>query len=340
MDTSDNSARDPVRDPGVLLDVRDLRIHFRSEEGLVRAVDGVSFQLRPGETLGLVGESGCGKTVSSLAILKLLEVPPAEYRGGEIVFEGRDLLKTGEKEMRRLRGKVISMIFQEPMTSLNPILSIGSQVAEVLTGHQKMKPAEARERTIELLGMVGIHSPRQRIDDYPHQLSGGMRQRVMIALALACNPKILIADEPTTALDVTIQAQILDLMMELQSGLGTSILLITHDMGIIAETANQVAVMYAGRIVEKAAVDAIFENPRHPYTQSLLRCIPRIDEENRPRRLAEIPGRVPDLCRLPPGCLFRERCPVAEDACREHRPELLPVEPGHMVACRIAQREG
>ena len=340
MDTSDNSAGDPVRDPDVLLDVRDLRIHFRSEEGLVRAVDGVSFQLRPGETLGLVGESGCGKTVSSLAILKLLEVPPAEYRGGEIVFEGRDLLKTSEKEMRRLRGKVISMIFQEPMTSLNPILSIGSQVAEVLTGHQKMKATEARERTIELLGMVGIHSPRQRIDDYPHQLSGGMRQRVMIALALACNPKILIADEPTTALDVTIQAQILDLMMGLQSGLGTSILLITHDMGIIAETANQVAVMYAGRIVEKAAVDAIFENPRHPYTQSLLRCIPRIDEENRPRRLAEIPGRVPDLCRLPPGCLFRERCPVAEDACREHRPELLPVEPGHMVACRIAQREG
>jgi oligopeptide/dipeptide ABC transporter ATP-binding protein len=256
------------------------------------------------------------------------------------MFEGRDLLKSSEKEMRRLRGKVISMIFQEPMTSLNPILSIGFQVGEVLTRHQKMRPAAARKRTIELLGMVGIHSPRQRIDDYPHQLSGGMRQRVMIALALACNPKILIADEPTTALDVTIQAQILDLMMELQSRLGTSILLITHDMGVIAETASQVAVMYAGRIVEKAPVQAIFENPLHPYTRSLLRCIPRIDEENRPRRLAEIAGRVPDLCRLPPGCLFRERCPVAEDACREHRPELLPVEPGHMVACRIAQGKG
>jgi oligopeptide/dipeptide ABC transporter ATP-binding protein len=340
MDTSHSSARNPVSDPGILLDVRDLRINFRSEEGIVRAVDGVSYQLRPGETLGLVGESGCGKTVSSLAILKLLEVPPAEYRGGEIIFDGRDLLNTSEKEMRRLRGKVISMIFQEPMTSLNPILSIGSQVAEVLTAHQKMGPGQARERTIELLSMVGIHSPRQRVADYPHQLSGGMRQRVMIALALACNPKILIADEPTTALDVTIQAQILDLMMGLQSSLGTSILLITHDMGVIAETARTVAVMYAGRIVEKADVHAIFGNPLHPYTQSLLRCIPRIDEEHRPRRLAEIPGRVPNLCFLPPGCLFRDRCPAAADACRLDRPKLLPVEPGHSVACWVAQRAG
>jgi oligopeptide/dipeptide ABC transporter ATP-binding protein len=340
MDTLLSSGRHPVKDPGVLLDVRDLRIHFRSEEGLVRAVDGVSFQLRPGETLGLVGESGCGKTVSSLAILKLLEVPPAQYRGGEILFDGRDLLKTDEKDMRRLRGKVISMIFQEPMTSLNPVISIGSQVGEVLTVHQKMRPREARGRTVELLSMVGISSPRQRLDDYPHQLSGGMRQRVMIALALACNPKVLIADEPTTALDVTIQAQILDLMLELQSSLGTSVLLITHDMGVIAETARQVAVMYAGRIVEQADVKAIFENPLHPYTRSLLRCIPRIDEDVRPRRLAEIPGRVPDLCRLPPGCLFRDRCPAAEAACREHPPELLPVAPGHLVACRVAREKG
>ncbi len=327
-------------DHNILLDVRDLRIHFHSEEGLVRAVDGVSYQLHPGETLGLVGESGCGKTVSSLAILKLLEVPPADYHGGEIIFEGKDLLKSSEKELRRLRGKAISMIFQEPMTSLNPIISIGSQVGEVLTAHQKMRPRQAHERTIELLSMVGIHSPRQRADEYPHQLSGGMRQRVMIALALACNPKILIADEPTTALDVTIQAQILDLMMELQSGLGTSILLITHDMGVIAETASQVAVMYAGRIVEKADVHTIFQTPLHPYTQSLLRCIPRIDEENRPRRLVEIPGRVPNLCFLPPGCLFRERCPVAEDSCRERRPELLPVEEGHWVGCWVVQERG
>jgi len=327
-------------DHNILLDVRDLRIHFHSEEGLVKAVDGVSFQLHAGETLGLVGESGCGKTVSSLAILKLLEVPPAEYHGGEIIFEGRDLLKTSEKEMRSLRGKVISMIFQEPMTSLNPIMAIGSQVGEVLTAHQKISPNEARERTIDLLNMVGIHSPEQRLDDYPHQLSGGMRQRVMIAVALACNPKILIADEPTTALDVTIQAQILELMMELQTNLGTSILLITHDMGVIAETASQVAVMYAGRIVEKADIHTIFKNPLHPYTQSLLRCIPRIDDENRPRRLAEIPGRVPNLCFLPPGCPFFERCQVGESLCREQRPELLPVEKGHLVSCWIVQRSG
>jgi peptide/nickel transport system ATP-binding protein/oligopeptide transport system ATP-binding protein len=327
-------------DPSLLLDVRDLRIHFHSEEGLVRAVDGVSYRLHPGETLGLVGESGCGKTVSSLAILKLLEVPPAEYHGGAIIFEGRDLLKSSEKEMRSLRGKVISMIFQEPMTSLNPVIAIGDQVSEVLTAHEKIRPKEARARTIDLLSMVGIHSPAQRVDDYPHQLSGGMRQRVMIALALACNPKVLIADEPTTALDVTIQAQILELMRKLQSELGTSILLITHDMGVIAETASQVAVMYAGRIVEQADIHTIFKNPLHPYTQSLLRCIPRMDEENRPRRLPEIPGRVPNLWLLPPGCPFLERCQIGESRCRELKPQLLPVENGHWVSCWAVQGSG
>ncbi len=324
----------------ILLDLKNLRTYFRVKEGLVRAVDGVSFQLRKGEILGLVGESGSGKTVSSLSILKLLDVPPAEYWGGEIIFDGRDLLKAREKEMRRIRGQAISMIFQEPMTSLNPVISIGSQVGEVLLTHQKMGRNEARERTFELLNMVGIPSPRQRVADYPHQLSGGMRQRVMIALALACNPKILIADEPTTALDVTIQAQILDLMMALQSDLGTSILLITHDMGVIAETATRVAVMYAGRIVEKADVHTIFKTPLHPYTQNLLRCIPRIDEKDRPRRLAEIPGRVPNLRLLPSGCAFRDRCQVSEGRCREERPELRPVEANHLVSCWVVQKSG
>jgi peptide/nickel transport system ATP-binding protein len=324
----------------ILLDVRNLRTYFRIKEGLVRAVDGVSFQLRQGETLGVVGESGSGKTVSSLSILKLLDVPPAEYWGGEIIFEGRDLLKASEKEMRRVRGQAISMIFQEPMTSLNPVIAIGSQVGEVLLTHQKMTHKEAHKRTIELLNMVGIPSPSQRVDEYPHQLSGGMRQRVMIALALACNPKILIADEPTTALDVTIQAQILDLMLALQSDLGTSILLITHDMGVIAETATRVAVMYAGRIVEGADIRTIFKNPLHPYTQSLLRCIPRIDVASRPRRLAEIPGRVPNLRFLPSGCAFRDRCHVSEDRCREERPEILPVGQDHLVSCWLAQKNG
>jgi len=324
----------------VLLEVKDLQIYFHLKEGLVKAVDGISYQLRQGEVLGLVGESGCGKTVSSLSILKLLEVPPAEYHGGEIIFDGRDLLKAGEKEMRSVRGKSISMIFQEPMTSLNPLIPIGIQVGEVLVAHHVMSAQEARERSIELLNRVGIHSPRQRVDDYPHQLSGGMRQRVMIALALACNPKILIADEPTTALDVTIQAQILDVMMGLQSDLGTSILLITHDMGVIAETASRVAVMYAGRIVEKADVRTTFKNPLHPYTRSLLRCIPRMDKEDRPQRLTEIPGRVPNLSFLPPGCAFFNRCGVREERCRKQAPALLPVEPGHWVSCWPVQGSG
>jgi oligopeptide/dipeptide ABC transporter ATP-binding protein len=321
----------------VLLEIRNLQIYFHVKEGIARAVDGVSFQLRQGETLGLVGESGCGKTVTSLSILKLLDVPPAEYRGGEIIFDGRDLLKAGEKEMRGVRGKSISMIFQEPMTSLNPVLSIGFQIEEALTTHHKMRPASARDRAVELLTTVGIPSPERRVDEYPHQLSGGMRQRMMIAMALACNPKVLIADEPTTALDVTIQAQILELMNRLQADLGASILLITHDLGVIAETARRVAVMYAGRIVEEADVKTIFKNPAHPYTLGLLQSIPRIDEEQRPQRLSEIPGRVPNLSFLPRGCAFYDRCPIHIRQCRAQRPELLPVMEGHLVACWRAE---
>jgi peptide/nickel transport system ATP-binding protein len=317
----------------ILLEVKNLQTYFRDREGIAKAVDGVSFQLRRGETLGLVGESGCGKTVSSLSILKLLDVPPAIYHGGEIIFDGQDLLKTDESGMRRIRGNTISMIFQEPMTSLNPVMSIGAQIVEVLRNHLNLKSAAARQRTIDLLRMVGIPSPQRRIDAYPHHLSGGMRQRVMIALALACDPKVLIADEPTTALDVTIQAQILDLMQQLQAELGTSILLITHDLGVIAETADRVAVMYAGRIVEEADVRTIFKNPLHPYTQGLLRSIPRIDEEKRPRRLKEIPGRVPNLLFLPKGCAFIDRCDVSIDECRQAVPELEEIENGHFVRC-------
>ncbi len=323
-----------------VLDVRDLSIRFHVREGVARAVDGVSYRILPGETLGLVGESGCGKTVSSLSILKLLDVPPAEYHGGRILFEGEDLLTAGEKEMRRIRGRKISMIFQEPMTSLNPLMSVGFQITEVLLTHRRMSAADARDRTVELLAMVGIPSPRRRMNEYPHQLSGGMRQRVMIALALACNPRVLIADEPTTALDVTIQAQIIDLLMDLQTELKTSILLITHDLGVIAETADRVAVMYAGRIVEKADVGGVFENPRHPYTQGLLQSIPRLDEEARPKRLKEISGRVPNLCFLPPGCAFYDRCPVHVERCLLERPELAAVdENGHLACCWVAQNK-
>ena len=261
-----------------VLTVENLKTYFRVKEGLAKAVDGVSFQIHRGETLGLVGESGCGKTVSSLSILKLLEMPPAEFHSGQIFFEGQDLLTFSEQQMREIRGKSISMIFQEPMTSLNPMLSIGFQVGEVLINHEHLTVRQARSRTVELLEMVGIPSPEKRVAEYPHQLSGGMRQRVMIALALACNPKVLIADEPTTALDVTIQAQILELMIDLQENLGTSILLITHDLGVIAETAHRVAVMYAGKIVEESDVATIFKNPLHPYTQGLMKSVPRIDE--------------------------------------------------------------
>jgi oligopeptide/dipeptide ABC transporter ATP-binding protein len=320
-----------------VLSVDNLKTYFRVKEGLAKAVDGVSFQIHRGETLGLVGESGCGKTVSSLSILKLLEMPPAEFHSGNILFEGQDLLTFSEQQMRNLRGKSISMIFQEPMTSLNPMLSVGFQVGEVLVNHEGLTTRQARARTIELLEMVGIPSPEKRIAEYPHQLSGGMRQRVMIALALACNPKVLIADEPTTALDVTIQAQILELMMDLRENLGTSILLITHDLGVIAETAHRVAVMYAGKIVEESDVATIFKNPLHPYTQGLMKSIPRIDESGSTRRLAEVPGMVPNLYNLPPGCSFFDRCPVGIEKCRAANAKLVAVDGDHSVRCWLAQ---
>ena len=320
-----------------VLTVDNLKTYFRVKEGLAKAVDGVSFQIHRGETLGLVGESGCGKTVSSLSILKLLEMPPAEFHSGNILFEGQDLLTFSEQQMCNIRGKSISMIFQEPMTSLNPMLSIGFQVGEVLINHEGLTTRQARVRTIELLEMVGIPSPEKRITEYPHQLSGGMRQRVMIALALACNPKVLIADEPTTALDVTIQAQILELMMDLRENLGTSILLITHDLGVIAETAHRVAVMYAGKIVEESDVATIFKNPLHPYTQGLMKSVPRIDESGTTRRLAEVPGMVPNLYNLPPGCSFFDRCPVGIGKCRAAGARLLAVDGDHSVRCWVAQ---
>jgi peptide/nickel transport system ATP-binding protein len=320
-----------------ILQVKDLRTYFHVKEGVVKAVDGVSYCLNRGETLGLVGESGCGKSVSALSILQLVDRPPAEIHSGEILFEGKNLLDLTEREMREVRGCSISMIFQEPMTSLNPVLSIGFQIGEVLTVHQGMTPSEAREKTVDLLKLVGIPAPHRRAGEYPHQLSGGMRQRVMIAMALACNPKVLIADEPTTALDVTIQAQILDLMMGLQDELGTTILLITHDLGIIAETAKRVAVMYAGKIVEESDVTTLFREPLHPYTQGLLRSVTRIDMAGERHRLAEIPGVVPDLYSLPKGCTFFERCPAGKKTCQLEEPELRPVREGHFVRCWASQ---
>jgi len=315
-----------------LLEVEDLRVHFRVDEGVLKAVDGVSYTLGRSETLGIVGESGSGKTVSSLAVIGLLERPAAQIESGRIVFKDQDLLRLPESRMSDVRGRQISMIFQEPMTSLNPVMTIGRQISEVLERHIEIDRREARDRALGLLDLVGIPSPTTRIREYPHQLSGGMRQRVMIALALACEPDLLIADEPTTALDVTIQAQILDLMVGLQDKLGTSILLITHDLAVIAETAHRVAVMYAGRIVEKGPVEVIFDDPRHPYTQGLLRSIPRIDR-SRQVRLSEIPGVVPNLAFLPPGCAFADRCPLADGHCRGHAPVLEACGPSHLVSC-------
>jgi len=315
-----------------VLEVQDLSVQFRLDDGVLRAVDGVSYELGEGETLGLVGESGSGKTVSSLAIIGLLESPPARVESGRILFDGEDLLRLDERRMSDYRGRRISMVFQEPMTSLNPVMSVGAQVSEVVTRHMDIGRRSARDRALELFDLVGIPSPRARLGEYPHQLSGGMRQRVMIAMALACDPKVLIVDEPTTALDVTIQAQILELMLSLQERLGTSILLITHDLAVIAETADHVAVMYAGRVVEKAPVEELFNDPRHPYSRGLMRSIPRIDRV-REAKLVEIPGTVPDLRRLPPGCAFANRCPEAMERCLRQRPSLEAVGPDHVVSC-------
>jgi len=317
-----------------LLEVQDLVTEFRTERGAVRAVDGVSFEIGAGKTLGVVGESGCGKSVTALSIMRLVPDPPGAIAGGRISYRGRNLLDVPEGEMRDIRGHKISMIFQEPMTSLNPVFTAGDQVAEAVRLHQKKSRSQALEVAVEMFRLVGIPSPRERLRSYPHQLSGGMRQRVMIAMALACRPDLLIADEPTTALDVTIQAQILDLLRKLQDELGMSILLITHDLGIVAETCEEVVVMYAGRVVERAATANLFARPRHHYTAGLLRSVPsygasragegagRAESGARPR-LQEIPGMVPSLHELPRGCKFQDRCPAVQERCRGEEPELV-----------------
>ncbi len=314
-----------------VLEVRNLQTHFVTDDGTLKAVDGVSFAVGPGETLGIVGESGCGKSVTSLSILRLIPSPPGRIVGGEILFKGTNLLKLSDPEMRKIRGNDISMIFQEPMTSLNPVYTCGDQIMEAVMLHQKVGRAEARTRAIEMLRLVGIPSPEQRVDEYPHQLSGGMRQRVMIAMALSCQPEVLIADEPTTALDVTIQAQILELLNRLQREMGMAILLITHDLGVVAETCDRVAVMYAGHVVEYAGVDDIFARPRMPYTVGLLGSIPKLGEEK--ERLRVIPGNVPNPSEFPAGCKFHPRCPVAIDRCKVENPPLVPIRPGHDVRC-------
>jgi oligopeptide/dipeptide ABC transporter ATP-binding protein len=317
----------------VLLEVRDLVTAFDTDAGQVTAVDRVSFQVRRSKTLGIVGESGCGKTVTALSIMRLLPQPMGRILGGEVWFEGRDLLQMSDADIHNVRGARIGMIFQEPMTALNPVHRVGRQITEALLLHYPdMTPQAALERAVGLLTRVGIPSPEIRIGEYPHQLSGGMRQRVMIAIALACKPALVIADEPTTALDVTIQAQILALMQELQAELGMSVILITHDLGVIAETCDDVLVMYAGRVAEYGRATQIFGRPRHPYTQGLLASIPRL-EHPRKERLPVIEGMVPDLAELPTGCRFRNRCPYREDRCRRQAPPLEAVETGHAVSC-------
>jgi peptide/nickel transport system ATP-binding protein len=314
-----------------LLDVHDLSVSFDTPEGRARAVDGVSFSIQPGETLGLVGESGCGKTVSALALMRLVQTPPGRIDGGQILFKGCDLLKLPEREMRRIRGNEISMVFQEPMTSLNPVFTCGYQVEEAVLLHQKVGKREASERTIEMLALVKIPDPRRVAKSYPHQLSGGMRQRVMIAMALSCNPSLLIADEPTTALDVTIQAQIIDLLLSLQEQFGMAILMITHDLGVIAETCRRVVVMYAGKVMEVASVSDLFKNARHPYTMGLRESIPRFAVKG--ERLRVIPGKVPDPLDFPRGCRFSDRCKYAEYRCDNEDIEIREVAPGHTIRC-------
>ncbi len=320
-----------------ILEVRDLHTQFNTLDGVVRAVDGVSFDVARGETLGIVGESGCGKSVTALSILRLIPPETGRIAQGSIRFEGNELTTLSEEQMKSLRGHRISMIFQEPMTSLNPVLTVGTQIAENVVRHLGVSWSAARDRAREMLDLVRIADAKRRLDEYPHQLSGGMRQRVMIAMALSCDPQVLIADEPTTALDVTIQAQILDLMIELKEKTGTAIVLITHDLGVVAETTERVVVMYAGRKVEEAPVEALFENPLHPYTRGLMRAIPRLDVEadaagTRPR-LQEIPGLVPILTQPIVGCAFAARCELATDRCRVTAPPFVDAGGGHTVAC-------
>jgi peptide/nickel transport system ATP-binding protein len=321
-----------------LLSVRDLKTHFFNEDGVTRAVDGVSFEIAPGETLGIVGESGCGKSVTALSVLRLLPARLGRTVGGSITFEGRNLLELAEDEMRSVRGNAIAMIFQEPMTSLNPVLTVGHQIAESIRIHEGKTAEEARARAGEMLELVKIPDARKRLDDYPHQFSGGMRQRVMIAMALACNPRLLVADEPTTALDVTIQAQILKLMLELKERTGAAVILITHDLGVVAETCQRVMVMYAGRKIEEASVEDLFDRPAHPYTRGLMASIPRLNKRLGARpRLSEIPGMVPNLREPIAGCAFAPRCAHAAEICRAEPPPLRAVETGHLAACHFAE---
>ena len=323
-----------MANPDRLLEVKDLKTYFDTDEGTVKAVDGVSFHIDKGETLAVVGESGSGKSVTSLSTMRLIPQPPGRFAAGEILFEGQDLLKKSEREMRRIRGNEISMIFQEPMTSLNPVYTVGDQIAEAIVLHQKKSQRQAMKMAAEMLDLVGIPEPGKRVKNYPHQMSGGMRQRVMIAMALSCGPKLLIADEPTTALDVTIQAQILELMNKLQDEIGMSILFITHDLGVVAEVADRVVVMYAGRAVEEASVNAIFANPQMPYTGGLLNSIPRVDQAaGAQERLEAIPGNVPNPLNLPAGCAFHPRCKYATEECKKAIPPLEDTGDGHMVRC-------
>jgi oligopeptide/dipeptide ABC transporter ATP-binding protein len=314
-----------------LLQVRDLRTYFLTDNGIAKAVDGVTFDLPAGEVLGLVGESGCGKSVTALSLLRLIPIPPGKIASGQVLFRGQDLLALDERHMRRVRGHQISMIFQEPMTSLNPVFTVGSQIIEAVTLHLGLRRAEAERRTVEMLAKVGIPDAARRVKQYPHEMSGGMRQRVMTAMALSTNPALVIADEPTTALDVTIQAQILDLLNQLRREFGMSVLLITHDLGVIAEMAHRVAVMYAGKIAEAAPVETLFAEPLHPYTQGLFRSMPRLGA--RKAKLEVIPGTVPDARHFPSGCKFHPRCPRAFAPCPEHEPPLEPVGPEHACAC-------
>ena len=320
-----------------LLEVRDLKTYFFTRRGTVKAVDGVSFSLAPGETLAVVGESGSGKSMTALSLLRLVPEPGGRIIGGEVLLEGQDILKLKPHEMRRVRGSRISMVLQDPMTSLNPAFSIGNQVGEAVRLHQRVRGGELRRRVVEALSRLKISSAESRMADYPHQMSGGMRQRVSGAIALSCQPRLLIADEPTTSLDVTIQAQYMELLREIQEQFHISIIFITHDFGIVAATAHKVAVMYAGKIVEMGTTEDIFDSPAHPYTEALLRCVPRSDRLE--ARLLDIPGQPPDLANLPPGCSFAPRCPEAMDRCREAYPPEAEVSPGHVTKCWLAVKE-
>ena len=321
-----------------LLEIKGLKTHFKTDDGWLHAVDGVDIAIEAGETVCVVGESGCGKSVMAKTVMKLIDMPPGRIVAGQVLWQGRDLVPLTNDDMRRIRAKEIAIVFQEPMTSLNPVYAIGDQIAESVMLHEKVSRKEAMNRAIEMLKLVNIPSPERRINDYPHQFSGGMRQRVMIAIALACNPKLLIADEPTTALDVTIQAQILDLLAELKGRLGMAVMLITHAMGVVAEVAQKVVVMYAGKVVEEATVEELFAHPRHPYTQGLIRSIPRIDlAALHKTRLETIPGTVPKLIDPPEGCRFAARCRLAIPSCSSATPPLRVIAPGHKVACFLAE---